>query len=206
MELPDCRWLQEWWKVRPPCKNEGRIGATLSLFLLWTISRFLGYVDLQGTTYQSSTIATGYGAYIAQPLLRKAVEGREDTLTEQEAIKLLDDCMRVLYYRDARSLNKARASERWETVQLPVDPLSWSSYHSIDSTSHCDWQGYYHYGTVWARDGLGLCRYALVYTIPYRLLNWCPALPCTALPCTATHCNATQNIEYIRGYGATYGQ
>lgn len=42
---------------------------------------FLGYVDYQGTTYQSSTIATGYGAYIAQPLLRKAVEGNEATLT-----------------------------------------------------------------------------------------------------------------------------
>ncbi|KAJ3321244.1 Proteasome subunit beta type-7 [Boothiomyces sp. JEL0866] len=67
---------------------------------------FLGYVDYQGTTYHSSTIATGYGSYIAQPLLRKAVEGKEDTLTEQEAIKILDDCMRVLFYRDARSLNK----------------------------------------------------------------------------------------------------
>ncbi|KAJ3273700.1 Proteasome subunit beta type-7 [Terramyces sp. JEL0728] len=68
--------------------------------------KFLGYVDYQGTTYHSSTIATGYGSYIAQPLLRKAVEGKEDTLTEQEAIKILDDAMRVLFYRDARSLNK----------------------------------------------------------------------------------------------------
>lgn len=56
--------------------------------------------------YQSSTIATGYGAFIAQPLLRKAVEGRESTLTEEEAIKILDDANRVLFYRDARSLNK----------------------------------------------------------------------------------------------------
>ncbi|KAJ3161064.1 Proteasome subunit beta type-7 [Geranomyces michiganensis] len=67
---------------------------------------FLGFVDLQGTTYEASTIATGYGAYIAQPILRKAVEGREDSLTEEEAEKILDDCMRVLFYRDARSLNK----------------------------------------------------------------------------------------------------
>lgn len=68
--------------------------------------RFLGHVDLKGTTYQASTIATGYGAYIAQPLLRKAVEGKEDTLTEEAAIKVVQDAMRVLYYRDARSLNK----------------------------------------------------------------------------------------------------
>jgi 20S proteasome subunit beta 7 len=69
-------------------------------------SDFLAFVDLQGTTYQASTIATGYGAYIAQPLLRKAVEGNEHTLTEAQAIKILDDCNRVLFYRDARSLNK----------------------------------------------------------------------------------------------------
>ncbi|TPX48108.1 hypothetical protein SeMB42_g01665 [Synchytrium endobioticum] len=86
--------------------------------------KFLGFVDLQGTTYQSSTIATGYGAYIAQPLLRKAVEGREDTLTEQEAIKLLDDCMRVLYYRDARSLNKmqrATVTEKGIAITPPYE-------------------------------------------------------------------------------------
>jgi len=68
---------------------------------------FLGYINLKGTTYQSETIATGYGAYIAQPLLRNAVEKKNgEPLTEEEAKKLLDDCMRVLFYRDARSLNK----------------------------------------------------------------------------------------------------
>ncbi|KAG2353025.1 hypothetical protein BDR07DRAFT_1435042 [Suillus spraguei] len=44
--------------------------------------RFLSYVDLLGMTYSASTLATGYGAFIAQPLLRKAVEGREDFITE----------------------------------------------------------------------------------------------------------------------------
>lgn len=67
---------------------------------------FLGYVDLKGTTYESTTMATGFGAYIALPLLRKAVEGKEKEITEEQAIKLMDDCMRVLFYRDARSLNK----------------------------------------------------------------------------------------------------
>jgi 20S proteasome subunit beta 7 len=68
----------------------------------------LGYVDLLGTTYQASTLATGYGAYIAQPLLRKAVEGREHVLTEEEGIAILDNAMKVLFYRDARSINKVR--------------------------------------------------------------------------------------------------
>jgi hypothetical protein len=68
--------------------------------------RFLAYVDLLGTTYSASTLATGYGSYIAQPLLRKAVEGKEDVLTEEDAQKIIEDSMRVLFYRDARSLNK----------------------------------------------------------------------------------------------------
>jgi 20S proteasome subunit beta 7 len=68
--------------------------------------RFLAYVDLLGTTYSATTLATGYGSMIAQPLLRKAVEGREDVLTEEEARKIIQECMRVLYYRDARSLDK----------------------------------------------------------------------------------------------------
>lgn len=67
---------------------------------------FLGYVDLLGTTYSASTLATGYGAYIALPLLRKAVEGRETTLTEAEATEIMETALRVLFYRDARSLNK----------------------------------------------------------------------------------------------------
>lgn len=69
-------------------------------------SSFLGYVDLLGTTYSASTLATGYGSMIAQPLLRKAVEGREHLITEEEAREIIKTSMKVLFYRDARSLNK----------------------------------------------------------------------------------------------------
>ncbi|KAF9035262.1 proteasome endopeptidase complex beta subunit [Panaeolus papilionaceus] len=68
--------------------------------------KFLSYVDLLGTTYSASTLATGFGGHLAQPLLREAVEGREDTLTEEEALQIIENSMRVLFYRDARSLNK----------------------------------------------------------------------------------------------------
>ena len=71
---------------------------------------FLAYVDLLGTTYTASTLATGYGAHIAQPLLRKAVEGYETVLTEEQARQILEQSLKVLFYRDARSLNKVRTS------------------------------------------------------------------------------------------------
>ena len=69
---------------------------------------FLGYVDLKGVAYKADSIASGYGAYIAQPLLRKALEerGGAEGLGEAEARAVLEECMRVLYYRDARSINK----------------------------------------------------------------------------------------------------
>ena len=61
-------------------------------------------------------MATGYGAYIAQPLLRKAVEGREDELTEEQAREIIEQSLRVLFYRDARSLNKVSFSATYVLI------------------------------------------------------------------------------------------
>jgi 20S proteasome subunit beta 7 len=72
-------------------------------------SIFLGSCDLLGTQFQADSIATGYGAHLAQPLLREAVEAanaRKAPLTEAEAFSVIEKCMKVLYYRDARSLDK----------------------------------------------------------------------------------------------------
>jgi 20S proteasome subunit beta 7 len=73
---------------------------------------FLGYVDLLGTTYTAPTLATGFGAHLAQPLLREAfeatagIDGTGELLSAEAAEKVIDDCMKVLFYRDARSINK----------------------------------------------------------------------------------------------------
>ncbi|KZT01641.1 proteasome endopeptidase complex beta subunit [Laetiporus sulphureus 93-53] len=67
---------------------------------------YLAFVDLLGTTYSAPSIATGYGAHIAIPLLRTSVDPNPDAITEDQGRKILDDCMRVLYYRDARSIDK----------------------------------------------------------------------------------------------------
>ena len=67
---------------------------------------FLGYVDLLGTTYTSPALATGYGAHIALPLMRKATESKGAPLTREEAEQTLLTSLKVLFYRDARSINK----------------------------------------------------------------------------------------------------
>eukprot|EP00753_Platysulcus_tardus_P019687 PLAT7429.1.p2 GENE.PLAT7429.1~~PLAT7429.1.p2 ORF type:complete len:251 (-),score=98.31 PLAT7429.1:93-797(-) len=69
---------------------------------------FLGITDLIGTAYEENYIATGYGAYIALPLIRKA--WRED-MSEEEARELLLNCMRVLFYRDCRTINRIQLAK-----------------------------------------------------------------------------------------------
>ncbi|XP_042896109.1 proteasome subunit beta type-4 [Parasteatoda tepidariorum] len=66
---------------------------------------FLGYVDKIGTAYESQTIATGFGSHIAQPILRTYVEKKPD-LSREEALVLLKDSLRVLYYRDSRAFTR----------------------------------------------------------------------------------------------------
>uniref|UniRef100_A0A4W3H5D7 Proteasome subunit beta n=1 Tax=Callorhinchus milii TaxID=7868 RepID=A0A4W3H5D7_CALMI len=68
---------------------------------------FLGYVDKLGVAYEAPTLATGFGAYLAQPLLREATEANPN-LTKDMARNLIERCLKVLYYRDARSYNRVR--------------------------------------------------------------------------------------------------
>lgn len=65
-----------------------------------TSKPFLGTIDRLGTTLQENLVATGFGAYLAMPLLRE--KWRPD-LSEGEARALLEDCMKVLFYRDCRA-------------------------------------------------------------------------------------------------------
>lgn len=68
---------------------------------------FLSSVDLLGTTFSAPTLATGYGAQLAQPLLRKLVEDEAavNSVSQDRAVEAVKECMKVLFYRDARSLD-----------------------------------------------------------------------------------------------------
>ncbi|XP_043464759.1 proteasome subunit beta type-4 [Leptopilina heterotoma] len=66
---------------------------------------FLGTVDHLGVAFSDPVIATGYGGYLASPLLRDAHEKNKD-MSEEEAVQLLNKAMQILFYRDARSFPK----------------------------------------------------------------------------------------------------
>ena len=69
---------------------------------------FLASVDLLGTTFSAPTLATGFGAHLAQPILRRAVpdEAASKNLSKEKAVEAVRECMKVLFYRDARSMNE----------------------------------------------------------------------------------------------------
>jgi 20S proteasome subunit beta 7 len=93
-----------------------------------TRTPFLGFVDKIGTTYEDSVIATGFGSYLALPIMREKY--RAD-LEEGEARALLEDCLRVLFYRDCRALNRIQIAKVTADGLLISDPYeldtSWDS-------------------------------------------------------------------------------
>ena len=69
---------------------------------------FLSSADLLGTTFSAPTLATGFGAHLAQPILRRIIpdEAAVETISQEQAVAAVKECMKVLFYRDARSLDK----------------------------------------------------------------------------------------------------
>jgi hypothetical protein len=67
-----------------------------------------------GSSFTDNTVATGFGLHLAQPILRKEWT---ESMTVVEGKKLLEECMKVLYYRDGRTIN--RVSQTLSTCVSP---------------------------------------------------------------------------------------
>ena len=89
--------------------------------------RYLGVVDLIGTMYEDNVVATGFGNYVCLPLLRKA--GTD--LSKEDAKKVLEDCMRVLFYRNCKSSTKVIFAFRFESFLQTSDHFSQSDPNCI---------------------------------------------------------------------------
>jgi len=85
---------------------------------------FLGYVDLIGTCFEENFIATGFGAYLAIPLIR---EKWTAGMSEGEARELLESCLRVLYYRDCRASNSIQIAKATASGTLISEPYELTS-------------------------------------------------------------------------------
>jgi 20S proteasome subunit beta 7 len=85
---------------------------------------YLGTVDSIATSYTDDHIATGYGEHLARPLMRSRWSPE---MTEGDARALLEDCMRVLFYRDCRTIN------RIQIAKATVDGTLISPVYSLET-------------------------------------------------------------------------
>jgi len=106
---------------------------------------FLGSVDKIGTTVCDDFLATGFGSYLAIPLLR---EKYRTDLSEGEARALLEDCMKVLFYRDCRAssliqLAKCDATSGQVLVSdpYPLENLQWDAPEFVRPVADLDGDG-----------------------------------------------------------------
>jgi len=63
----------------------------------------LAFVDHQGTYFEDDYIATGFGAYLAMPLLR---EEWSPNITKAQATEMIVKCLKNCFYRDCRAYCK----------------------------------------------------------------------------------------------------
>jgi len=88
--------------------------------------RFLGTVDLYGTHFEEDILATGFGAHLAIPLLREANDAHGTEMSAEQARTVLENCMKVLFYRDCRTINKfqfANITEDGVTLNDASEPI-----------------------------------------------------------------------------------
>jgi hypothetical protein len=70
-------------------------------------------VDLIGTMFEDDVIATAFGTHVCLPLLRKA----GSDLSKEEATKVMEDCLRVLFYRNTKSSTRVRSDPSFPGVR-----------------------------------------------------------------------------------------
>merc|ERR550514_2432342 len=87
----------------------------------------LKYVDMYGLSYEEDYVATGFGNYMAIPLLRK--HWKPD-MSEADARALLTTCLQVLFYRDGRASNRVQFSTASKTGVKIEDPIKLDHFWS----------------------------------------------------------------------------
>ncbi|RDA93080.1 hypothetical protein CP533_4075 [Ophiocordyceps camponoti-saundersi (nom. inval.)] len=92
---------------------------------------FLAAADLLGSTYSAPSLATGYGAMLAQPIMRRHVPDEESArnLSRDDAVNIVRECLKVLFYRDARSW------DRYSLAVVTKDGVELSTNEKIENQS-----------------------------------------------------------------------
>lgn len=97
---------------------------------------YLGYVSMLGVAYKEEAIATGLGAHIGLPIIRKKMEEKNGTpFTYEEARSVLAHCMKISFMKDCRASDQFKMAvvtkdgAKIEPVSTAV--IDWSMAPSI---------------------------------------------------------------------------
>lgn len=91
---------------------------------------FLGMVDLYGTKIEGNFVITGLASHYCQVLLQNA--WRPD-LSEDEARKVIEECMRVMFYRDKKATDEIQITKITQARGVEVEaPYRISSEWQLD--------------------------------------------------------------------------
>ncbi|PGH10823.1 hypothetical protein AJ80_07374 [Polytolypa hystricis UAMH7299] len=104
---------------------------------------FLSSVDLLGTTFSAPSLATGFGAHLAVPVLRRLFPDDMplEEVKKEQAIEAIKQCMKVLFYRDARSL------DRYSIAVVTKDGVELKEDEKLEAQSWAFAEGIRGYGT-----------------------------------------------------------
>ncbi len=93
---------------------------------------FMGAADSIGTRWSDKCLATGYGGHIAIPLLRRALDVSNGSLTRDQAHLVLLDCLRALFYRECRAINRYQIAEAANGRVILHPPQSLETQWELD--------------------------------------------------------------------------
>lgn len=103
---------------------------------------FCGGVTDIGTCWVDDYAAQGYGQDICVPLIRRALEVKNGKLTRTEALQVVHDCLRAIFYRECRAVN------RFQVVEAANNKVTISDPFTLD--------------TQWEREGYSFEKTAII--------------------------------------------
>lgn len=103
---------------------------------------FLGTIDPIATSYTDDFIVTGFGSHLALPIIRSRwVPG----MSEAEARTLIEDTLRVCYYRDCRTINKVQLGKVTRDAVVVSEPFEletkWDFQSFVDPKAGAEFGG-----------------------------------------------------------------
>lgn len=98
--------------------------------------KYLGYIDQFGTLLEGDFLVAGLAHYLCKVLLQNY---SKPTMSEADAKAVLQECMKILVYRDARAseyIQFCTITKKGVNIEAPIEiPTTWGHKQFIYETN-----------------------------------------------------------------------